>query len=371
MNDMSMAAGQSRVWFRKLRGLAGNFVGVWILFGCVLVVSSVARAADSVEDDLNRQGVEARKRNDDAAALVLFRKAYDLHHSPRAAVQIGLAEVALGRWADAEVHLQEGLAAPADPWIQRNAQVLRETLARVQNQFGNLQVLGDPTGAEVVVEGKVLGTLPMAKPARVRTGECRFEVRAAGYASASRSVTIEAGIPKRETVELSASSRVAAVVAVAVTPPKDDRGGGVGGPITGPGAGPSTVPGQPDVSASPAGDSIADSRRRNARMRTVGIVLGGLGVVAVGAGVVFGLEARSAGKNNSQIGNTYDPDADTSGRRFQTLQYVGYGVGAALVAAGAISFVLGLGPDQDAGTTHATFVPLTEGGAVAGWSGTF
>ncbi|MBC8132527.1 MAG: PEGA domain-containing protein [Deltaproteobacteria bacterium] len=186
--------------------------------------SSFARAADPAEDELNRQGVDARKRDDDAAALALFRKAYELHHSPRSAAQMGLAEIALGQWTDAEAHLREALGGTTDPWIQKNERVLRDSLARVQEEFGTIQVLGGPNGAEVMVEGKVLGTLPMHKPGRVRTGECRFEVRAPGYVSATRTVTIKHSVPRRETVELAPFAPTVSAQNVAAQPSKDEGG---------------------------------------------------------------------------------------------------------------------------------------------------
>ncbi len=321
---------------------------------------AIAAASDPVEDDLNRQGFEARKRSDDAAALDFFRRAYQLHRSPRAAAQMGLAEVALGRWEDADIHLGEALGAPADPWIQKNDKVLMDTLERVRKQFGSLQVLGGPAGAEVVVEGRVVGLLPMKKAVRVRNGECRLEIRAPGYASANRTVTITASNPTRETVELSPPQVVTTAHTMA-PPPKDGRDSIPAAPET-----TSLIPPK-QLSAQP----VSDEKRTQARLRTVGIALAGVGVAAIGAGVTFGLEARSAGNTNSQVGNTFDPDADRRGKRQQTAQYVSLGVGAALVAAGAVTFALGVTSDREANNTHAALLPLAEGGAVAAWSGRF
>ena len=117
---------------------------------------------------------------------------------------MGLAEVALGRWSDAETHLQEALAVSSNAWIQKNGKTLESSLSSVRDHLGSLQVLGEPAGAEVVIEGEVRGTLPMEKPLRVRAGECRFDVRAKGYESVSRSLQISPGDLTRETVKLSA-----------------------------------------------------------------------------------------------------------------------------------------------------------------------
>jgi hypothetical protein len=317
------------------------------LAAAALAMSAPARAADSSEDDLNRQGVEARKRGDDAAALDAFRKAYGLHHSPRGAAQMALAEIALGRWADAATHLEEALASPNDPWIRKNEQVLRESLDRVLDQFGTLQVIGSPSGAEVVVEGRVVGTVPMNQPARIRVGDCKFEVRAPGYASVTRAVAIESSVPRRETVELSATSLSVVSQPQAATVRSID---------------PQRQP--------PPTEPDSGSRPGHSGVRTAGVVMGASGLVAIATGVGFGIAARSAGKNNSQTGNTFDPNADSTGKTFQTLQYVGLGLGAALLVAGTVTYLLG--GDSDHGSNSAQVAVLPQaGGALAGLSGTF
>ena len=161
-----------------------------------------AAPSDPQEDALNRQGVQARRKGDDQRALELFQHAYELHHSPRAAAQMGLAEIALGRWEAADDHLDEALAASPDAWIKKNQGTLREASDGVKAQFGAIQVLGEPSGADVVIDGRVIGKLPMAEPARVRPGEYRLEVRAAGYLTARRDVSVSARALRRETLTL-------------------------------------------------------------------------------------------------------------------------------------------------------------------------
>ena len=77
------------------------------------------------------------------------------------------------------------------------------SLSSVRDHVGSLQVLGEPAGAEVVIEGEVRGTFPIGKTLRVRAGECRFDVRAKGYESVSRSLQISPGDLTRETLKLS------------------------------------------------------------------------------------------------------------------------------------------------------------------------
>jgi len=332
----------SRLTF-AVRQLASAF----LIVGLFVPLGGRALAADPAEDELNRQGVEARKRGDDQAALESFRRAYAIHHSPRGAAQMGLAEIALGRWADAATHLEEALAtATSDPWVRKNEQVLRESLDRVLDQFGTLQVIGSPSGAEVVVEGRVVGTVPMNQPSRVRVGDCRFEVRAPGYASVTRAVAIESSVPRRETVELSSVSPSVALQATALRPI------------------------EPQTKMPPPEEADTASRSGHSNLRTAGVIMGAGGLVAIATGVGFGVAARSAGKNNSQLGNTFDPNADDSGKTYQTLQYVGLGLGAALLLAGTVTFLLG--GDSDHGSANAQVAILPQaGGVLTALSGTF
>ena len=308
----------------------------------VLVAAPIATShADELnEDDLIRQGVEKRRQQQDEAALELFRRAYGIDKSPRSAAQMGLAEIALGRWSDAEAHLEEALAASSQAWIQKNRKTLESSLSSVREHLGNLQVLGEPIGAEVVIEGEVRGTLPMEKPLRVRAGECRFDVRAKGYESASRTVQISPGDLTRETVKLSA-----------VTAPE-------------PTATASQVPEAPGVQVSPSsavgepGEGAAEHGGRS--LRITGLAIAGAGAAIAGAGLVFGLLARAKGQSN-QDALTFDPGADSSGQRYETLQWIGYGAGAALLAGGVTTYLIGRSRDQVETSPKVSLLPLSGG----------
>jgi hypothetical protein len=155
---------------------------------------SIAAAAPQDEADaLAAQGIELRRSGDDKGALPLFRKAHQLAPTPRTAVQLGLVEQALGQWADAEEHLAEGLRSPRDPWIRKNRPVIDEQMRTVKGHIGSVEVTGDPAGAQVLVNGRSVGSLPLASAVRVSAGSVDVEVNAPGYARAFRTVTVGAG----------------------------------------------------------------------------------------------------------------------------------------------------------------------------------
>jgi hypothetical protein len=171
----------------------------------VLVAVSRGAAADPAHDEaerLIRHGIELRKAQDDDAALKEFAKAYALVPSPRAAAQLGLAEQALGRWEDADAHLSEALRAAADPWINKNRKTLEEALATIKDHIARVEVMGDPPGAEVLVNGRPAGHLPLADPVTVSIGEVAVELRAPGYVPASRTFTLVPGQYQRVVLRL-------------------------------------------------------------------------------------------------------------------------------------------------------------------------
>jgi hypothetical protein len=181
--------------------IAAGAVVVAVVAALCLCGVAMAQTADA-GDTAIRRGVELRKQGKDAEALEEFKRAYELSKTPRAIAQIGLAEQALGRWADAEAHIEEALLVKADPWIQKSRSALEAALVTIAHHLGSFEVLGGPPGAEVVIEGRPVAKLPMAKPARVVAGDVVVELRHPGYRTISRTVNVTAGESARETISL-------------------------------------------------------------------------------------------------------------------------------------------------------------------------
>jgi tetratricopeptide (TPR) repeat protein len=183
---------------------------------CRALAASAATEADAAL----KRGVELRRRGDDAQALVEFQRGYAIYRTARALAQIGFAEQALGRWHDAEEHLGQALADSDDVWVYRNRATIESSRALVAGHLGSLEVLGSPEGAELRVDGRLVGRLPLARPIRVAAGNVGVELRAEGYLPSSRPVTIAAGQLSRETITLQKieAAPVAAAAPIAVPP---------------------------------------------------------------------------------------------------------------------------------------------------------
>jgi tetratricopeptide (TPR) repeat protein len=87
--------------------------------------------------------------------------------------------------------------------------------------------------------------------------------------------------------------------------------------------------------------SAVGSDRGNKPLRLAGIGTASLGVVALGAGVAFGLKARSLSNDLSQPGAIYDPAKISRGENADRNFLIATAAGGALIVAGTVMFVLG------------------------------
>ena len=103
-------------------------------------------------------------------------------------------------------------------------------------------------------------------------------------------------------------------------------------------------------------------------LRVTGIVLGAAGVAFLGAGVFFSLETDDY---NSTVQNApiYNPNFDDRGKLYNTLQWVGYGLGGGLLATGAILY--GVGASSAKAGAVAVAPTVFPGGAGVSAQGAF
>jgi hypothetical protein len=179
---------------------------------CLLSASAApfAAAAETV-DSLIKRGVDLMAKRDYIAAMDAFRRAHETAPSPRTFAQVGFVYMALGRWVEAEDQLLQAIAEPEDRWARRNRGVLNDSLARVRERLGYLEITGEPKGAEIRIDGELVGLLPMRKPVRMPVGRSAVTISASGFRKLERSAAVRTG----ETTRLHIS-----LERVAPTPPE-------------------------------------------------------------------------------------------------------------------------------------------------------
>jgi hypothetical protein len=123
----------------------------------------------------------------------------------------------------------------------------------------------------------------------------------------------------------------------------------------------STAPSEPVVeTAAPPRAAPASATESASALRPVGLVLGGLGVVGVGVGAVFGLKAQSSNKQSKADGHCDANGCDPVGKglrndafsaaRVSTALFI---AGGALVAGGVTLYLIG-GPKRESAALALT-----------------
>jgi hypothetical protein len=193
---------------------------------------SGARAENPEADKFVAEGIELRARGKDNEALRAFQKAAEIDPDS-VRVQIHLATVyqALGNWLLADDYLSMALARQNHPYVNRHRQTLEDAKRVIDANIGRLEVEGQPAGAEVRLNGRLVGTLPLAAPVRTTVGSFMLEVRHEGHYSSRRPITITGGGLVRESVQLEALPadadwRGGSARSTAGGAPEADTGGG-------------------------------------------------------------------------------------------------------------------------------------------------
>jgi len=116
---------------------------------------------------------------------------------------------------------------------------------------------------------------------------------------------------------------------------------------------PAPTPERATVVGQPAPQPAAASS--GAGLRIGGIVVASFGVAAAGAGVLFNVMANSTVNDMYKTQDGYTKESNR--KTYETLSWVGYGVGAACVVTGAILYGVGL-PAKSSHSDDVALVPM-------------
>jgi Tfp pilus assembly protein PilF len=299
--------------------------------------SPASRPPSTEAEALVRQGVELRKQRKHLEAYDYFRRAHEMSATPRTAAQLGLVEYQLGRWVDAESHLDQAVKA-RDPWIDQNRKTIESALETVRSHVAYIEIKGTPAGAEVIVNDRRVGTLPLPGLIRAGEGYAEVHVTAPGHVPAHRTLTVTAQLTQQLFVSLQPQG--AGAVAGA------SRGGSMA--PAGPGAPPADgLTGR----RGPVAGASGEAPGRTARV--AGLALGAVGLGALGYGAFQSYRVHSLSEKTARS----DTQGIARGREAQRQQWWGYGAGA--VALGAAGLLWWLGQPGAAGDVTLAIDPGT------------
>lgn len=167
-------------------------------------VTNVAHAQESAEvEAILKRGIQLRREGQDEAALAVFQEAEaQAPNSVRVLLHVATAAQAASKWLLADEYLKKADSHSSDPYYIRYRAEIEEVRNTTAQRVGHFRAVGEPSGAEVILNGKVIGTLPMENSKTVEAGTYVLEVNKPGYYRLRRPITVPGGVLTRETVAL-------------------------------------------------------------------------------------------------------------------------------------------------------------------------
>lgn len=123
-------------------------------------------------------------------ALVEFERAYQLAPDYRVLYNIGQVRVQLGRYAKAREALEQYMEQGGDAISADRKREVNADLEMLKMRTAQLNIVTSEEGADLLIDGVVVGTSPLEKPIVVDAGEHNVEVRKVGFYGKASQVTL-------------------------------------------------------------------------------------------------------------------------------------------------------------------------------------
>lgn len=124
------------------------------------------------------------------AARIEFERAYASAPSYRILYNIALAYRSLNNYVDALKAFERYLVDARNEIAPERRASVEKDIVELKARIGRVRVTADVPGAEILIDGIVVGKAPLSAPVAVNPGLRRISAQAEGYAAASRTVTV-------------------------------------------------------------------------------------------------------------------------------------------------------------------------------------
>lgn len=172
-----------------------------LLAACLFVATAAppAHADDGkgAEEDAHeeasdrfRRGVKLYKDGDHVAALVEFKRAYELEPNYRVLYNLGQTSRELKDYASALVAYRRYLDEGKDEIRPARKKEVERVLEDLTDRVGTLRVTTNVEGAEIQIDDEVVGVTPLDQPVVVNIGKRRVAATLAGHAPARRLIEV-------------------------------------------------------------------------------------------------------------------------------------------------------------------------------------
>jgi hypothetical protein len=258
-------------------------------------------------------GFKLKQKGDFVGALGHLEESVRLDpKQPKALINLADCEEHVGRWVAAQEHWVRARDLGSVAGMRDIEDEAKKRLSELEAKMPRLVVKIDPAapkGIEVVRDGVVLGAVSIDTPLPTDPGKHVVVARAAGYAEQSFDVTIVE--KETKTLVVHPGARLPEVAAPPVTasrPPVDK----------------------------PAGPTSGSSRK------TIGLVVGAVGLVGLGIGGAFGGVALSKKSAANADGHCDASGCDAEGNQLRTDAFSAARVSTIAVIGGAVALAGGV-----------------------------
>lgn len=169
------------------------------MYTAILILSLLSAQADDPSaaaktkaQILLSEGTQLFNRGAMAEALDRFKQAYAEYASPKLLFNIGQTSRNLGRSVEAMDALEKFLAEATDTPPEMISEAKR-SVVELRGMLGNLTILCGTPGAEVALDGRIIGSAPLPSSLWVMPGNHLITANHQGFSPASVTVDVNAG----------------------------------------------------------------------------------------------------------------------------------------------------------------------------------
>jgi hypothetical protein len=137
-----------------------------------------------------RAGVAFYKSKDYPAALVEFKRAYELAPNYRVLYNLGQTSQQLNFYADALKAFQQYLAEGGKEIDASRKVSVESAIIELQTKVGSITIETNAEGAEISIDDLPAGIAPLDKPVIVNAGRRKFSATAKGYLPVTRVIEV-------------------------------------------------------------------------------------------------------------------------------------------------------------------------------------
>ncbi len=175
-------------------GRLGRLVAAFLLVGTLVFRAEVARADQSARaKELFLKGVSAYSQQNYVAALVYFRKSYELKPKPVVLYNIAMCHRALFQYKASIEAFKKYLATMGRKIRRSRRREVESYIREMEAKLGRIALDVKPDGAEVLLDGRPVGRTPLPGELTVDPGTHVVVVRKEGYETFRKEVELADG----------------------------------------------------------------------------------------------------------------------------------------------------------------------------------